>query len=338
MSVTIKDVAKAAGVNPSTVSRVIAGNPKISSETCAKVLAAMKELNYHPNLTARNLVNCTSRTLGIVMPRASEDVFLDPFFPEVVRGVSAVAREAEYDILLASGNSEEEEKATVLKMIHGRRVDGIILLVSRVDNGLGEYFHNNKFPAAIIGRPLYPWDICWADNDNIQAAYQAAKYLLQLGHKKIACIINSFEFVYSIDRLEGYKRALSEYGIVFDKTLVGEAGDTREGGYRAMGKLLASNPEITAVLASDDLVAFGAMLRAKENGLNIPEQLSFVGFNNSPVSLFTNPPLTTVDINIYQLGFRVAELLIDKIEDPAKSAGYEYVATELVIRESCRKL
>jgi DNA-binding LacI/PurR family transcriptional regulator len=338
MSVTIKDVAKAAGVNPSTVSRVIAGNPKISPETCAKVIRAMKDLHYHPNITARNLVNCKSQTLGIVMPRASEDVFFDPFFPEIVRGVCDVAKNAEYDILVAVGNSEEEERASVLKMVHGHRVDGVILLVSRVDDSLGEYLHKHKFPAAIIGRPLYPWDICWADNDNIEAAYNATKYLLEHGHRKIACIINSFEFVYSLDRLEGYKKAFAERGIPFNRDLVGEAGATREGGYKAMGRLLEIQPDITAVLAIDDLVAFGAMLRVKENDLAIPDQISFIGFNNSPVSLFTNPPLTTVDIHIYQLGFRVAELLIEKIQQPAKPAGWEYVTADLVVRNSCRNL
>lgn len=338
MSVTIKDVAKAAGVNASTVSRVIADNPKISAETREKVLSVMKELNYHPNLTARNLVNCSSRTLGIVMPRSSEEVFLDPFFPEVVRGVSAAARFAEYDLLLATGNSEEEERATVLRLIEGRRVDGVILLVSRVENNLGEYLHKAKFPAVVIGRPLYPWDICWVDNDNVAAAYRAAKYLLKLGHKKIACLINSTEFVYTIDRLEGYKKALAEYGIGFDKTLVGEAGESREGGYKAMDRLLTRHSDITAVFASDDLVAFGAMLKVQERGMLIPEQVSFVGFNNSPVSRFTNPPLTTVDIDIYRLGLRAAELLLQKINNPQQPAGYEYVADTLVIRESVKKL
>ncbi|AVX19726.1 MAG: LacI family DNA-binding transcriptional regulator [Bacillota bacterium] len=335
MAPTIKDVAKLAGVNPSTVSRVLANNPKISEETRQRVLQAMKELGYHPNLVARNLVTRSTETIGLVMPRAAEEVFLNPFFPEVIRGISSVARREGYDLLLATGETEQEEKEAVLRMVRGRRVDGVILLVSRVDNQLGAELQARKFPAALVGKPLHDWDMCWVDNDNIEAAYQATAYLLGLGHRRIGCIIGSLEFVVSLDRLDGYKKALQEFGVGFDRSLVAHGEYTQEGGERAMLELLDRHPDLTAVVVADDLMAFGAIQAVRERGMKVPRDVSVVGFNNVPMARFTAPPLTSVEIFTYELGVRVTELLIEKIRNPARKAGHDFIRTELVIRKSC---
>lgn len=337
VAVTIKDVAKLAGVNPSTVSRVIANNPVISQETREKVLKVMTEINYHPNLVARNLVSRVTETIGVVMPRSAENLFLNPFFPEVLRGISSVARRDGYDILLATGETDEEEKETVLRMVHGRRVDGLILLVSRVENQLGDYLKSTEFPIAIVGKPLYDWGICWVDNDNVEASYKATQYLLKLGHRAIACITGSLEFVVSLDRLTGYENALTEFGIDFDKRLVVQGEFSQKGGYEAMNALLAEEPGITAVLVFDDLMAFGAIHQAKEQGRIVPDDISIIGFNNTPLSNFVSPPLTTVEIFPYQLGARITEMVIQRIENPGKKDQYDYIGTNLILRQSCQR-
>ena len=337
MAVTIKDVAKLAGVNPSTVSRVIANNPVISQETREKVLKVMTEINYHPNLVARNLVSRITETIGVVMPRSAEELFLNPFFPEVLRGISAVARRDGYDILLATGETEEEEKDKVLRMVHGRRVDGLILLVSRVENQLGDYLKSTDFPIAIVGKPLHDWGLCWVDNDNVEASYKATQYLLKLGHRSIGCITGPLGFMVSLDRLTGYKNALTEFGVEFDKRIVVQGEYSQKGGYEAMNALLAVEPGITAVLVFDDLMAFGAIHQAKEQGRNVPADISIIGFNNTPLSNFVSPPLTTVEIFPYQLGARATELIIQRIEKPEKEDRCDYIGTNLILRQSCQR-
>lgn len=334
MAPTIKDVAKLAGVNPSTVSRVLANNPRISEETRQRVLKAMQELGYHPNLVARNLVRRSTETIGLVLPRAAEEVFLNPFFPELIRGISSIARREGYDLLLATGESEAEEKEAVLRMVRGRRVDGVILLVSRVDNRLGEELEAHRFPVALVGKPMQERDMCWVDNDNITAAFQATDYLLGLGHRRIGLILGSLEFVVSLDRLDGYKQALQAQGLEFERKLVVHSDYTQVEGYRAMAELLERVPDLTAVLVADDLMAFGAIQAIRERGLRVPRDISVVGFNNVPMSRFTAPPLTTVEVFTYRLGARVAELLIEKIRQPAARAGQDCIATELIVRKS----
>jgi DNA-binding LacI/PurR family transcriptional regulator len=334
MAVTIKDVAKLANVNPSTVSRVIANNMAISQETRDRVLQAMKELDYRPNLVARNLVSRSAKTLGMVMPRAAEDLFLNPFFPELMRGISAVARQEGYDLLLAAGETEAEERETILRMVYGGRVDGLILMVSRIDNHLGTYIEETNVPVAMIGRPEYQWaQLCWVDNDNNKAAFAAADHLLKLGHTQIGCITGSMDFVVSRERLNGYKEALVKYGLAYDERLTTAADFSQEGGYRAMLALLART-KMTAVLAFDDLMAFGAMQAINERQMSVPKDISVIGFNNAPMSKFTVPSLSTVEIFPYQLGGKATELLIQKIRDSSSQCVGQYVATELVLRDS----
>jgi len=338
VAVTIKDVAKLAGVNPSTVSRVIANNPLISQKTREKVLKVMTELDYHPNLVARNLVSRITQTIGVLMPQSAENLFLNPFFPEVLRGISTAARRDGYDILLAMGETEEEEKETISRMVHGRRVDGLILLISRVENQLGDYLKSTDFPIAIVGKPPHDWGLCWVDNDNVDASYKATQYLLKLGHRAIGCITGSLEFVVSLDRLAGYKNALAESGVEYDRRLVIQGEFSQKGGYEAMNALLTTEPAITAVLVFDDVMAFGAIHQAHEQGRNVPADISIIGFNNTPLSNFVSPPLTTVDIFPYRLGTRVTELIIQRIENPEKEERFDYIGTNLLLRQSCQQV
>lgn len=335
MAITIKDVAKIANVSPSTVSRVIAESTSISEATRAKVIKAMKELGYHPNLVARNLVNRSAQTIGLVMPRATEEVFIDSFYPEVIRGITAVARRENYDLLLATGETADEEKKNVLRMVHGGRVDGILLLISRVDDNLVSQLDSLAFPVGMLGKPIGNHDVCWVDNDNVKAAYQATKYLLSLGHRVIACMVASMDFVVSLDRIDGFKRALQEFNVPFDRNLVMFGHFMEKGGYKAMQSLLQNYPEVTAILAADDPMAFGAMQAAREHGRIIGQDLSVIGFNNSPMSKISIPPLTTVEIFVYQLGARLTELLLQKIRNPELAAEHEYIDAEIVLRESC---
>jgi len=332
---TIKDVAKLAGVNPSTVSRVLAGSPLISEKTREKVKKAMAELGYHPDLNARNLARNETGTLGLVLPRAAEELFQNPFFPEVLRGITSQARKAGYDLLLSSGTTEREEREAVLRLVDGRRCDGLILLVSRTDDVLMKELEKRAFPAVVIGKPLNNYRVGFVDNDNIGASFLATNYLIQKGHRQIGLIVGALGLVVSLDRLEGYKKAIKSAGFSFDRRYVVSADFSEEGGYRGVYELKKRFKNLPgAILCADDLQAFGAYRAIRELGLRVPEDVSVVGFNNVPLSSFVTPPLTTVDIHIYELGTKAVELLIQIVKGGIAEIPGVLVPVSLIERNS----
>lgn len=334
MNVTIKDVAERANVAPSTVSRVIADNPRISKETKERVWKAMEELGYYPNAIARSLASKVTYTIGLIMPRSAEDAFSNPFFPEVMRGISVVAHREKYDLLISTSGNEEEEKKAVIDMVKGRRVDGIILLCSRTTDELIPWLRDEGFPFTVIGKPLDSKGVCWVDNDNIGASKLATNYLIKHGHRDIAFISGSLEFVVSLDRLDGYKLALDENGIPFRRELAEQDEFSEDGGYRAMKRIL-ENAKPSAVIVTDDVMAFGVIRAAIDKGYKVPKDISIIGFNNIPLSAFANPPLTTIDISTFDLGVKSAELLISKLQNKLDNADHIIVPVKLIERKSC---
>lgn len=335
MTVNIKDVAIQAGVSPSTVSRVIANSPRISTETSERVRTIMKELNYHPNAIARSLVRQRSQTVGLLIPNTIEQFFLNPFFPEVLRGITQVAQHAAYDLFLSTALHGLNDIERLEQMVQGKRVDGVILLTARVEDPLLRVLHENHIPAVLIGRPATPSTISWVNNDNKKAAYDATSHLLKLGHKTIGFIGGAPDLVVTMDRLTGYASALQDAGIQFDPVLTTSETFLEEGGYTGMMRLLATLERPSAIIASDDVLAFGAMRAAGELGYRIPEDLAIVGFNDIPLAKLANPPMTTMNVHIFELGQLAAKILIEQIEWPAIGQKEQLVPHNLVVRRSC---
>lgn len=334
MNVTIKDVAKKAGVATSTVSRVLSNSPRISKATHEKVRKAMKELGYYPNLSAKNLVKRSTETLGMIMPRSAEDLFVNPFFPEVIRGIQALAQDRNYDLLMVSGRDEAEEKKAVEKIVYGKRCDGVLLLCSRTTDPLIEQLDDEGVPFVVIGKPATRPDVNWVDNDNVQASYVATKHLLDQGYRRIGFVSGSLSLVVSLDRLEGYKKALKDQNIAFNKDLIVYGDFDRETGYQAFKKLLTLEEPPDSVIAVDDVMALGVSRAAQELNLRLPEDLAIVGFNNTMLTEYTYPPITSVDIKIYDLGYQAAKLLINQIENPDAERKHVIVPTRLIVRKS----
>ncbi len=330
MSITIKDVARLAEVSPSTVSRVIADNPKISNQTKEKVYEAMKELNYYPNAIARSLANKATKTLGLILPNTAEDLFVNPFFIQVMRGISLYAQKKGYYIMYTYSNNEEEEVDFIRNFINSKWVDGIILTTARKNDKCISFLNEIKHPFVVIGKPEKTDGILWVDNDNFHAMYSVVNYLIHKGKRKIAFIGGSRDFNVSINRFNGYKSALENCGINIDENLIEEADFTEISGYEAMKKIFNySTP--TAVVTTDDLIAFG-VLKAIEEVSN--ENISVVGFNNIPLSAYQTPTLSSVDINAEKLGYFAAKLLIDKLGNKKDSINSYIVETNLIERES----
>ncbi|WP_394218413.1 LacI family DNA-binding transcriptional regulator [Halobacillus trueperi] len=322
MAVTIKEVAKAAGVAPSTVSRVIADHPRISPATKKRVKKAMKEMGYHPNANARNLANRSTQSLGVVMPSSADKALQNPFFPEVLRGISAVAHELDYSMLLCTGETDEEMLEAVKRMVFSNRTDGIILLYSQVDDPIMEFLLEQDFPFVIVGKPAARVDeITHVDNDNIRAGKEITNHLIGMGHECIAFIGGSEDRIVTIDRMRGYELALEEAGLPYLDEYRIHTEFLKSGGRQAVHELFALPKPPTGIVIADDLMSIGVVNMLEEFGKRVPDDISIVSFNNVYLSEITRPPLTTVDIHIHGLGSQAAKCLIEKVknkEEPAK--------------------
>ncbi|AGB40099.1 transcriptional regulator [Halobacteroides halobius DSM 5150] len=333
---TIKDVAKKAGVSPSTVSRVVNNHPRISQETREEVLQAMDEIGYHPNVIAQNLVNQTTNTLGLVMAPSTEEAFADPFYAEVLRGIGSMAQKNGYSLLLITGDEEGGELEATLRAVRGKQVDGLLLLRAKKSDKLTDKLNEMNFPFVVVGRPEEEDKNYWVNNDNVQSSKELVEYLINLGHNKIGAFIGSEEYIVDQDRLKGYKLALKSHGIDYNQDYIVQIeSGKQEKAYRFTKDLLNSYPELTALYGIDDRIAYGAIKAVKELGFKIPEDIAIVGFNNNPLSELIEPALTTVDINTYELGRKATSLLIQVITEQVTSYCNDIVPTDLIVRESC---
>lgn len=336
MAVTIKDVAKAAAVSPSTVSRVIADHPHISDETKKRVRKEMKKLGYHPNFQARSLVVRSTETIGIVMPNSATQALQNPFFPEVLRGISMKAHEDKFGVYLTTGMTDEEILQQVVSMVQGGRVDGIILLYSKTDDKIMNYLLDKKFPFTVIGRPhMNAERITYVDNDNIYITKQVTDYLINLGHRKIAFIGVNYDHVFTIDRLQGYKQALEEAGLIYDDKYIIHEKCLKSEGKEGIAKFLSAYESPSALVVADDFTAIELMSYSEELNIRVPEEISIVSFNDVPLSVHMKPQLTSVNIDIFQLGFEAANCLIEIIKNPEALPKRITIPAKLIERKSC---
>ncbi|MCA1031018.1 LacI family DNA-binding transcriptional regulator [Bacillus timonensis] len=339
MTVTIKDVAKLANVAPSTVSRVIADNPRISEKTKERVREAMDKLGYHPNFIARSLASKSTQTIGLVMPSSANKVFQNPFFPEVIRGLSKGAHDKKYSLHMSTGETEEELYEGVIEMVQSRRVDGIVLLYSRFEDRIVTYLLEKKFPFVVIGKPYkHIEEITHVDNDNYRATKEVTEYLIELGHERIAFVGGNLNYVVTIDRLLGYEKAIRNAGLPYKDEYISHEEFLKEGGQEAITDLLSLDEPPTALVVADDLMALGVLNKLDEMGKVVPDDISVVSFNNVLLTEISKPPLTSVDINIFNLGHEAAKNLIEGIEKPKEPIKRIIIPYEIIKRASCKKI
>lgn len=336
MGVTIKDVAKKAKVAPSTVSRVIADHPKITQETKEKVRRVMDELGYHPNLLARNLVRQSSRTIGIVTKETTKHSLYDPFFPAALKGMGNLLHDKDYSILLTTGETKEEIYEEVVRMVQGKNVDGIIILYSRDDDPVLTYLLACNFPFIMIGKPtVHVNEIMYVDNDNVKASREITEYLLSIGHRYIAYVGGDLKFEVHKDRERGYKEALQMAGIeeklIFRKSIIKESGE------RIVEHLFNMEKRPTAIITTDELMCMSILSALYAKGLRVPDDIAITTFMDSLISELASPPLTTVNVNPFQLGYEAAKSLIDLLQNPDMMKRNILVPTSIVVRESCEK-
>ena len=306
--VKIKDVAAMAGVSPATVSRVMMNKGNISEKTRAKVLRNVDLLGYRPNALAKQLRQQRTHTVYVIVPN-----FNNSFFYEVCRGIESVALDNQYQIYLVNANNDKSQESLYISALMQKQTDGII--------SISAVAAMNVVEQQIVGLPMVIscqyLENCSIPNvaiDNVLAATEATAHLVDLGHRKIGHLSGPANHVLYRDRLTGYLRALTEKQVEVDMNYVSFGDSTFMSGYERTLELLNGYKEITAIFASGDSMAIGAMKAAKELGRRIPEDCAVVGFDDLEIASFCDPPLTTIQQPTMEIGIQSMQLLLDLIQ------------------------
>lgn len=327
--VTLKDIGKEIGVSATTVSRALNNKPDISYETKQKIKEVAKRLGYSPNALARSLKAKKTSSIGVLIADIA-----DPFFAPVVKGIENTAREMGYSIILCDTGEEYEQEKLALQMMLEKRVDGLLITPSQTEYGDILELKRKKIPFVLLGRHFDLVESDYVTTDDIKGAFSVTDYLIKKSHKKIL-FINGPNYISSAkERLVGYKRALQEHAILFDKSLVKEGALKMEDGYRIMNEILSARTKFTAVFAYCDFVILGVMQALEEAKLKIPEDIAIVGYDDVAFARFLQVPLTTVHIPKYELGKEAMKLLKKKIEGEIQEPQSVILETKLVIRKS----
>lgn len=336
---TIMDVAREAGVSRSTVSRVLNNRGEVDAETSQRVRAAIAKLDYFPNASARALAKQKTDTIGVMLADLS-----DPFYERMIKGIQQVADQHHYSVAFYNSRDDlTDHRNIVSSALRGNRVDGLLIVGSYIgDSDTVLHLISSGLPIALIERytdhPSVPCVVC----DNVGAAKIATKHLLNMGHTRIGCITGRLDFQSGIDRLMGFREALAEHSVSIDEELIIQGNFQNNCGYRAMLRLMEMSNPPTAVLASNDMMAIGAIRAASELGIGIPEDVAIMGFDDITFAAMIHPQLTTMRQPLFKMGSFAAEQLIHVINhghsttrNEGTIGAKEVLQAELVVRKSC---
>ena len=339
MAVTIKDVAKLAGVSPSTVSRVLNNNPSISRETRDRVQKAIDELGYE--LPAVNEVaNAHSiRHIGIVLPPSVKEAYENTFYLKAIRGISQVCNQRQVALSVVTGKDYEEVLSSVQTLHRTGRIEGFILLYSRKSDIVVDYLCEQGLLYVVVGKAAeLANQTITVDNDNLLAGREAADYLYDLGHRRIGYLGSKNDFMYSAERRAGYQLSQLLHGLPVRPEYCIELESVTSASTEDLLALLQREDRPTAFVVSDDMLALALERTCARMKLSIPEDMSIIAFNNSLYSELASPQITTVDINSILLGQEAATQIIRHAENPNLSTTKIVVPHQLVERDSCRRL
>ncbi len=325
--VTIKDIAKAAGVSPSTVSRALNDSPLINPRTRERIKELARKLGYERNELARSLVKGRSKALGLLVADIT-----NPFFAEITKGVGDVAHGRGYGLILCNTDDDPRREHSYSLLLRRKRVDGLILTsVTLEDPNLVELARSGV-PLVLVSRLCRSVDAPYVTVDNRLGARLAVEHLLELGHRRIACITGPKEIDSSRDRAEAFQEVLEEAGLRVPRGWVVFTDFTWEAGERAAGRLLARKRRPTAIFAANDLIALGVMVAAHKAGIPVPDGLSVVGFDDIAFASLPLIRLTTVAQPTYEMGRIAAEWLLDVIEGKRRRKLRKTLKPKLIVR------
>jgi DNA-binding LacI/PurR family transcriptional regulator len=330
---TLEEVATRAGVGRGTASRVINGSEQVSEVSRAAVLQAIEDLGYVPNRAARSLVTRLTDVVALVVSESEERFFGEPFFGQIVRGVSGALAGSQRQLLLTMAH-RAHDRGRLDNYLSRQHVDGVLLLSLHGDDPLPGQLEARGVPAVLGGRPSQPSALHFVDADNVGGAAQAVAHLVDTGRRRIGTITGPQDMVAGLHRLAGYRSALTEAGLPFDPALVVEGDFSEQSGWKAAEVLLEQAPDLDAVFTASDGMAVGAISALTQHGRRVPADVAVVGFDDSPSSRLITPRLTTVHQPVEAMGAAMVRLLSDVIADPSGPHEDVVLDTHLVVRDS----
>lgn len=338
MGVSIRDVAKAAGVSTATVSRIINNSPLISPETRDRTLKVMEELNYVPNSLARALSNQKSFNVTLLIDIADVKSFSNPFFYEVMHGIETVVYKKGLCLTIASTQNSDKKTDILDWLIHGKRMQGLIVPVSLADETIIAKLEEMRFPFVLVGEPQGAAEsVHWVDIHNRQGGQMAVSHLVEKGYRGIGLIVGNKNEKFNQNRLDGYLDSLAQNGMTVREEYIKESNGTKQDACQKMKELLALDNRPDAVIGGDNILCYGAMKAIKEAGLRIPDQMGIVSFDDYPLAELLEPSLTSVVIDVFELGVLAADTLLSMLDDPDSKQQQYYIPTRIKERESTRK-
>ena len=325
--ITIKDVASKAGVSVSTVSHVINNTRYVSEETLAKVLEAIKVLNYYQNTQAKGLVTGKSHIIGLVVSDIT-----NPFFPELVRGVEKNAIQQGFDVFLFNTDYDPERAALIIKRLIEQKVDGVIIMTTEIEFGLVSKLTLNEIPLVLLDWGITDNLVSNIKEDFTTGIDEAINHLVDLGHRKIAFISGPLKLKTAKTRKEAFLASMSKFqGIVAEPVII--EGDFKiDGGELAAIEILSSTELPTAIVAANDLMAIGAIKGIKNQGLQVPHDISVIGLDDIFIASILDPPLTTINLPRYKIGEMAWNLLHSLMLNKSNEGSEEVIDTRLVVR------
>ncbi|MFN0185473.1 MAG: LacI family DNA-binding transcriptional regulator [Aquabacterium sp.] len=325
----LSEVAARAGVSPSTVSRILNGTAIVSDDKRSAVDQAIADLGFIPNPMARARAGGRTLSIGVVTQAIDS-----PYYGVALRGIEDELDRSGYSALFVSGHWNPAEEARCIDILRSRRVDGIIVLTGRLSDAALRG-HAKALPVVVTGRNLKAPGLFALNFDNLEGARLATQHLIDLGHRRIACITGDTAHPDAVERLSGYRLALSQAGLAIDGGLIAPGQFNEESGRLAMERLLDSRQRFSAVFACNDQMAFGAALALYRRGMSVPGDLSLVGFDDLAQATYATPPLTSVHQPGYELGRLTAAAMLQMLAGQNPTAAMP--APQLVVRDSSRR-
>ena len=327
--VTMRDISKKAGVSVTTVSHVINETRIVSDELRLRVLSAMEELRYRPNALARSLRRGETTTIGLIVPNNA-----NPFFSEIARGIEDTTYKEGYSLILCNSDDDVSRELRYTRTLIDNQADGIIFVAAGGSEDSLQLLDDRNVPFVIVDRNISSVSADSVLIDNRSGGEQATDHLLQLNHRRIGCITGPSNLNSSIDRVAGYIDTIKRAELKIDDNLIVKGNFDFDSGYRCANELFALKKPPTAIFACNDMMAIGAIRAAKDADIEVPSQLSVVGFDGIPLAKYVTPPLTTVQQPKHELGQIASELLLSRIQNKELPIRQRILDTILMIRES----
>jgi LacI family transcriptional regulator len=334
MASNLRDIANMVGLSVTTVSRALNGHDDVAEKTRQRIIAAAKELDYAPNLMARRLRKQRTDMLGFILPTFGPR-FSDPFFSEFIAGIGDEAAKHEFDLVVSTHPPESEgERGAYLRAIHGSWVDGVIVVRTRWRDSRIAFLKTHGFPFVAFGRCGEDATVPYVDEDSIAGISMLTQHFIDLGHRAIGFIAAPSNLMFGRYRLQGFTETMERNGLAVETIQIAEGDLTETGGATAATRLLASFPQLTAIIASNDLMAIGAMKSIRKAGRRPGVDVAIGGFDDIPAAAYAGVPLTTVRQPIYEIGCKTCAMLIDIIASGPLAHRQILLKPELVVRAS----